>query len=123
MMIATPSFLLSPRSFSPCQPVVYLHGGPGGGTTPSNRRFFDPQFFRIILFDQVLMLMLLVMLVLMLVLVLVLLLLVLLLLLLLLMLVLVLVMILVLTLMLMLLLLLLVSTPSLLKVPAWIRAS
>uniref|UniRef100_A0A2P2KIU8 Proline iminopeptidase n=1 Tax=Rhizophora mucronata TaxID=61149 RepID=A0A2P2KIU8_RHIMU len=33
-------------------PVVFLHGGPGGGTTPSNRRFFDPEFFRIILFDQ-----------------------------------------------------------------------
>lgn len=35
------------------QPVVFLHGGPGGGTTPSNRRFFDPDFYRIILFDQV----------------------------------------------------------------------
>lgn len=35
------------------QPVVFLHGGPGGGTSPSNRRFFDPEFYRIILFDQV----------------------------------------------------------------------
>lgn len=35
------------------QPVVFLHGGPGGGTAPSNRRFFDPEFYRIILFDQV----------------------------------------------------------------------
>lgn len=35
------------------QPVVFLHGGPGGGTTPSNRKFFDPEFYRIILFDQV----------------------------------------------------------------------
>nr|KJB47818.1 hypothetical protein B456_008G043200 [Gossypium raimondii] len=34
-------------------PVVFLHGGPGGGTSPSNRRFFDPEFYRIILFDQV----------------------------------------------------------------------
>lgn len=34
------------------QPVVFLHGGPGGGTSPSNRRFFDPHFYRIILFDQ-----------------------------------------------------------------------
>ncbi|CAN6544565.1 unnamed protein product [Malus baccata var. baccata] len=34
------------------QPVVFLHGGPGGGTSPSNRRFFDPEFYRIILFDQ-----------------------------------------------------------------------
>lgn len=33
-------------------PVVFLHGGPGGGTSPSNRRFFDPEFYRIILFDQ-----------------------------------------------------------------------
>ncbi|CAL5358178.1 unnamed protein product [Camellia sinensis] len=33
-------------------PVVFLHGGPGGGTSPSNRKFFDPDFFRIILFDQ-----------------------------------------------------------------------
>lgn len=35
------------------QPVVFLHGGPGGGTAPGNRRFFDPDFYRIILFDQV----------------------------------------------------------------------
>lgn len=33
-------------------PVVFLHGGPGGGTSPSNRKFFDPAFYRIILFDQ-----------------------------------------------------------------------
>ncbi|XP_068656027.1 proline iminopeptidase-like isoform X2 [Aristolochia californica] len=38
--------------FTCCQPVVFLHGGPGGGTSPKNRRFFDPQFYRIILFDQ-----------------------------------------------------------------------
>lgn len=35
------------------QAVVFLHGGPGGGTSPNNRRFFDPQFYRIVLFDQV----------------------------------------------------------------------
>lgn len=35
------------------QPVVFLHGGPGGGTSPSNRKFFDPDHYRIILFDQV----------------------------------------------------------------------
>ncbi|CAI5492889.1 unnamed protein product [Closterium sp. Naga37s-1] len=34
------------------QPVIFLHGGPGGGTSPANRRFFDPTFFRIILLDQ-----------------------------------------------------------------------
>jgi proline iminopeptidase len=33
-------------------PVLFLHGGPGGGTTPNHRRFFDPSFYRIILFDQ-----------------------------------------------------------------------
>ncbi|WP_125133269.1 prolyl aminopeptidase [Microbacterium sp. 10M-3C3] len=34
------------------KPVVYLHGGPGGGTSPWQRRFFDPEKYRIILFDQ-----------------------------------------------------------------------
>lgn len=33
-------------------PVVFLHGGPGGGTTPKHRQFFDPVNYRIILFDQ-----------------------------------------------------------------------
>lgn len=33
-------------------PVVVLHGGPGAGTSPSLRRFFDPSYYRIILFDQ-----------------------------------------------------------------------
>ncbi|UTW55168.1 prolyl aminopeptidase [Kordiimonas sp. SCSIO 12610] len=33
-------------------PVIFLHGGPGGGTSPTQRRFFDPQKFHIILFDQ-----------------------------------------------------------------------
>jgi proline iminopeptidase len=34
------------------KPVVFLHGGPGGGTSPKQRRFFDPQRYRIVLFDQ-----------------------------------------------------------------------
>lgn len=34
------------------KPVVVCHGGPGGGSTPSMRRFFDPKRYRIILFDQ-----------------------------------------------------------------------
>ncbi|MBB3994097.1 proline iminopeptidase [Sulfitobacter undariae] len=33
-------------------PVVVLHGGPGGGCSPSMRRFFDPARYRVILFDQ-----------------------------------------------------------------------
>lgn len=33
-------------------PVVVLHGGPGGGCSPFMRRFFDPEVYRIILFDQ-----------------------------------------------------------------------
>ena len=33
-------------------PVVFLHGGPGGGCSPSHRRFFDPARYRIVLFDQ-----------------------------------------------------------------------
>ncbi|MGH8254173.1 MAG: prolyl aminopeptidase [Steroidobacteraceae bacterium] len=34
------------------KPVVFLHGGPGGGTSPSMRRFFNPRRYRIVLFDQ-----------------------------------------------------------------------
>lgn len=33
-------------------PVVFLHGGPGGGCVPDYRRFFDPKSYRIVLFDQ-----------------------------------------------------------------------
>jgi proline iminopeptidase len=34
------------------KPVVFLHGGPGGGTSPAMRRFFNPRRYRIVLFDQ-----------------------------------------------------------------------
>ncbi|MDQ1130174.1 prolyl aminopeptidase [Microbacterium sp. SORGH_AS_0888] len=34
------------------KPVVFLHGGPGGGTSAWHRRFFDPERYRIVLFDQ-----------------------------------------------------------------------
>jgi proline iminopeptidase len=34
------------------KPVVFLHGGPGGSTTPMQRRLFDPEAYRIVLFDQ-----------------------------------------------------------------------
>lgn len=33
-------------------PVIFLHGGPCSGTKPDHRRFFNPEFYRIILFDQ-----------------------------------------------------------------------
>lgn len=33
-------------------PVVFLHGGPGGGSNPGHRQFFDPDHYRIIIFDQ-----------------------------------------------------------------------
>jgi proline iminopeptidase len=34
------------------KPVVFVHGGPGAGTSPLQRRFFDPAAYRIVLFDQ-----------------------------------------------------------------------
>ncbi len=33
-------------------PILFLHGGPGAGTMAVHRRFYDPDYFRIILFDQ-----------------------------------------------------------------------
>ena len=34
------------------RPILFLHGGPGAGTEASHRSFFDPNFYRIVLFDQ-----------------------------------------------------------------------
>ena len=34
------------------KPVVFLHGGPGGGCNENHRRLFDPRRYRILLFDQ-----------------------------------------------------------------------
>jgi len=34
------------------QAVIFLHGGPGSGCNPTQRRFFDPAYYRIILLDQ-----------------------------------------------------------------------
>jgi proline iminopeptidase len=34
------------------EPAVYLHGGPGGGSNPGQRRVFDPDRYHIVLFDQ-----------------------------------------------------------------------
>jgi len=33
-------------------PVLVLHGGPGGGCSPAMRRYFDPEHYRVVLFDQ-----------------------------------------------------------------------
>lgn len=33
-------------------PVVFLHGGPGAGSQPWHRRFFDPEKYRIVVYDQ-----------------------------------------------------------------------
>ena len=33
-------------------PVIFLHGGPCSGTKPDHRRFFNPEYYQIILFDQ-----------------------------------------------------------------------
>lgn len=32
-------------------PVIYFHGGPGGGSSENQRRYFDPNIYHIILFD------------------------------------------------------------------------
>ena len=34
------------------KPAVFLHGGPGGGGSEKVRRFFDPDIYRIVIFDQ-----------------------------------------------------------------------
>lgn len=33
-------------------PVLFIHGGPGGGISPDHRRYYDPKHYRIVLFDQ-----------------------------------------------------------------------
>ena len=33
-------------------PVLFLHGGPGAGASPTHRRFFDPAHYRIVIIDQ-----------------------------------------------------------------------
>lgn len=33
-------------------PIIFLHGGPGGGISDEHRRFYDPKTYRIVLFDQ-----------------------------------------------------------------------
>jgi len=38
----------NPKGF----PVIFLHGGPGAGCAPYHRQFFDPNVYRVVLFDQ-----------------------------------------------------------------------
>ncbi|VEU77015.1 Proline iminopeptidase [Mycoplasmopsis columbina] len=33
-------------------PILYIHGGPGGGTSKNSRRFFNPEYYKIVVFDQ-----------------------------------------------------------------------
>jgi proline iminopeptidase len=33
-------------------PVIFFHGGPGAGVSPIHRQFFEPSFWRVVLFDQ-----------------------------------------------------------------------
>lgn len=34
------------------KPVLFVHGGPGGGTSGRDAQFFDPKLWRVVLFDQ-----------------------------------------------------------------------
>ena len=53
LKVTTPHVLHVEESGNPEGiPVLFLHGGPGGGTRASDRCFFDPDKYRIILFDQ-----------------------------------------------------------------------
>ena len=51
--VASPHSLYFEQSGNPKgYPVVFLHGGPGSQTNPDHRRYFDPSFYRVVLFDQ-----------------------------------------------------------------------
>ncbi len=53
LRVSAPHDLYFEESGNPSgKPVVFLHGGPGGGTSPAMRRFFNPRRYRIVLFDQ-----------------------------------------------------------------------
>lgn len=53
LAVETPHVLHVEESGSPTGlPVLFLHGGPGAGCNENHRRFFDPEQYRIILFDQ-----------------------------------------------------------------------
>lgn len=51
--VQTPHSLYWEQSGNPAGvPILLVHGGPGAGSTPTHRRFFDPDYYRIIIFDQ-----------------------------------------------------------------------
>ena len=53
LAVESPHVLYVDESGSPeGLPVVFVHGGPGGGCDALSRRFFDPNLYRIITFDQ-----------------------------------------------------------------------
>src|ERR1700745_3397829 len=51
--VAAPHQIYAEQSGNPKgAPVVFLHGGPGAGSAPAHRRFFDPAHYRIVIYDQ-----------------------------------------------------------------------
>ena len=53
LAVCTPHHLYWEQSGNPNGvPVIFLHGGPGAGAVPAHRRFFDPHYYRIVIFDQ-----------------------------------------------------------------------
>ncbi len=53
LKVSGPHELYYEESGNPAgKPVIFLHGGPGGGSDAKYRRFFDPSAYRIVLFDQ-----------------------------------------------------------------------
>jgi len=53
LAVTSPHRLYVEQSGNPSGfPVLFLHGGPGSQTNPEHRRYFDPAFYRVVLFDQ-----------------------------------------------------------------------
>ena len=53
MSVAEPHLLYWEQCGNPQgEPILFLHGGPGAGCSETDRRFFDPKYFRIVLLDQ-----------------------------------------------------------------------
>ncbi len=53
LSVGAPHVLYWEQSGNPNgRPILFLHGGPGAGATPGHRRFFDPDHYRVVIFDQ-----------------------------------------------------------------------